>query len=146
MAKGRRTFKCWAVAFVCLATKAVSLLACPGYSTAVFIEVFNFFIGIYGKPRLVYTDHAPSLIRAAETHDWGEIAAAVGANRDGMVAHHQGVFLAEWPGRAHDPVSSPHSLPRAHAGSSARLSPVRLHSISRGVHPELLPSLRQDYA
>ena len=78
VAKGRRTFKCWAMAFVCLATKAVSLLACPGYSTAVFIEVFNFFIGIYGKPRLVYTDHAPSLIRAAETHDWGEIAAAVG--------------------------------------------------------------------
>ena len=77
-AKGRRTFKCWVVAFVCLATKAACLLACPGYSTAVFLDVFNFFSGIYGKPRLVYTDHAPSLIKAAETHDWGDIATVIG--------------------------------------------------------------------
>ena len=63
-AKGRRTFKCWVVAFVCLATKAACLLACPGYSTAVFLDVFHVFSGIYGKPRLVYTDHAPSLIKA----------------------------------------------------------------------------------
>ena len=77
-AKGRRTFKCWVVAFVCLATKAACLLACPGYSTAVFLDVFNLFSGIYGKPRLVYTDHAPSLIKAAETHDWGDIAAVIG--------------------------------------------------------------------
>ena len=77
-AKGRRTFKCWVVAFVCLATKAACLLACPGYSTAVFLDVFHVFSGIYGKPRLVYTDHAPSLIKAGETHDWGDIAAVVG--------------------------------------------------------------------
>ena len=77
-ANGRRQFKCWVVAFVCLATKAASLLACPGYGTRVFLDVFNFFTGIYGKPRLVYTDHAPSLVRAAETHDWQEIAHAVG--------------------------------------------------------------------
>ena len=69
-AKGRRTFKCWVVAFVCLATKAACLLACPGYSTAVFLDVFHMFSGIYGQPRLVYTDHAPSLIKASETHDW----------------------------------------------------------------------------
>ena len=77
-ANGRRAFKCWVVAFVCLATKAASLLACPGYGTRVFLDVFNFFAGIYGRPRLVYTDHAPSLVRAAETHDWEEIARAVG--------------------------------------------------------------------
>ena len=77
-ANGRRRFKCWVVAFACLATKAACLLACPGYGTDVFLDVFNFFSGIYGKPRLVYTDHAPSLIHAAETHDWGEIARAVG--------------------------------------------------------------------
>ena len=77
-AKGRREFKCWVVAFACLATKAASLLACPGYGTAVFMDVFHFFAGIYGKPRLVYTDHAPSLIKAAETHDWADIAVAVG--------------------------------------------------------------------
>ena len=77
-AKGRRTFKCWVVAFVCLATKAACLLACPGYSTAVFLDVFHLFSGIYGQPSLVYTDHAPSLIKAAETHDWGDIAAVIG--------------------------------------------------------------------
>ena len=77
-AKGRRTFKCWIVAFVCLATKAACLLACLGYSTAVFLDVFHIFSGIYGKPRLVYTDHAPSLIKAGETHDWEDIAAVVG--------------------------------------------------------------------
>ena len=77
-ANGRRQFKCWVVAFVCLATKAASLLACPGYSTRVFLDVFNFFSGIYGNPRLVYTDHAPSLVKAAETHDWEEISRAVG--------------------------------------------------------------------
>ena len=78
LAKGRREFKCWVVAIVCLATKAASLLACPGYSTSVFVETLQFFIGIYGQPRLIYTDHAPSLIRAAETHNWDEIATAVG--------------------------------------------------------------------
>ena len=77
-ASGRRAFKCWVVAFACLATKAACLLACPGYSTAVFVDVFHFFAGIYGQPRLIYTDHAPSLIKAAEAHDWADIALAVG--------------------------------------------------------------------
>ena len=77
-ANGRREFKCWIIAFVCLATKAASLLPCPGYSTRVFIETFQLFSGIYGRPRLVYTDHAPSIIKASETHDWDEIAVAVG--------------------------------------------------------------------
>ena len=78
VANGRRTFKCWVVAFVCLATKAAALLPCPGYDTSVFMDVFNFFSGIYGKPRLIYTDHAPSLVKAAGDHDWDEIAQAVG--------------------------------------------------------------------
>ena len=77
-ARGRREFKCWIVAFVCLATKAASLIACPGYSTEVFVQTFQIFMGIYGKPSVVYTDHAPSIIKAAETHDWEEIAEAVG--------------------------------------------------------------------
>ena len=36
------------------------------------------FTGVYGKPALIYTDHAPSLVWAAETHDWEEIGQAVG--------------------------------------------------------------------
>ena len=69
------------LAFVCLATKAASLHACPGYSTSVFVETNQFFIRIYGKPQLVYTDHTPSLIRAAETHNWDEITVAIGELR-----------------------------------------------------------------
>ena len=34
---------------------------------------------MYGRPKLVYTDHAPSLIRASETPDWAEIGSRVGA-------------------------------------------------------------------
>ena len=37
-----------------------------------------FFIGIYGWPCLLYTDYAPSLVKAAGTHDWGEIVDALG--------------------------------------------------------------------
>ena len=77
-AQGRRTFKCWVVAYTCMATKAVSLLACPGCSTEVFLNTHRFFVGIFGQPRLIYTDHAPSLIKAANSQDWAEIARAVG--------------------------------------------------------------------
>ena len=77
-ANGRRTFKCWVVNYVCMATKAVALIVCPGYSTCVFMATHRFFTGIYGKPRLLYTDHAPSLMKAAETPDWAEIASEVG--------------------------------------------------------------------
>ena len=79
VAKGRRSFKCWAVAYMCMSSKAISLLPCPGYSTAVFMTTHRHFTGTYGQPRVVYTDHAPSLIRAAELYDWGEIANAVKA-------------------------------------------------------------------
>ena len=78
-AKGRRRFKCWIVAYVCMGSKAVCLLPCPGYSTDVFLSTHKFFTGLYGKPKIVYTDHAPSLIKAAETPDWEEIGGMVGA-------------------------------------------------------------------
>ena len=77
-AKGRRSFKCWVIAYVCMAVKAVCLLACPGYDTAVFLSAHHLFCGIFGRPKLVYTDHAPSLVKAKETQDWGEIADQVG--------------------------------------------------------------------
>ena len=44
-ANGRRSFKCWVICFVCLETKATSLLACPGYCTRVFVETFKLFVG-----------------------------------------------------------------------------------------------------
>ena len=79
-AQGRRSFKCWVIAYMCLATKAVCLLPCPGSSTEVFLTTHRFFTGIYGQPRLIYTDHAPSLVKAGkDTYDWAEIATTVGA-------------------------------------------------------------------
>ena len=78
-AKGRRRFKCWVVSYVCMGAKAVCLLPCPGYGTADFLTTHRFFTGLYGRPRVIYCDHAPSLIKASETPDWDEIGARVGA-------------------------------------------------------------------
>ena len=77
-AKGRRSFKCWAVSYVCMGSKAVCILPCPGYCTGVFMTAHRFFTAIYGRPKIIYTDHAPSLIKAAETPDWSEIGTKVG--------------------------------------------------------------------
>ena len=51
-AKGRRRFKCWVVAYICMAAKAVCLLPCPGYGTDVFLTTHRFFTGLYGQPRI----------------------------------------------------------------------------------------------
>ena len=58
VAAGRRSFLCWVIAFSCMCSKAVALLPCPGYDTAVFLTTFRYFVGIYGRPRVVYSDHA----------------------------------------------------------------------------------------
>ena len=78
-AKGRRSFKSWIVAYVCMGAKAICLLPCPGYSTEVFLTTHRFFCGLYGRPKVIYTDHAPSLIKASETPDWAAIGSQVGA-------------------------------------------------------------------
>ena len=77
-AKGRRRFKCWVVAYVCMGAKAVVLLPCPGYGTEDFLTTHRFFTGIFGRPKIIYTDHAPSLVKAAETPDWGAIGDRIG--------------------------------------------------------------------
>ena len=77
-AKGRRRFKCWVVAYICMGAKAVVLLPCPGYSTEEFLTTHRFFTGVFGRPKIIYTDHAPSLIKAAETPDWGAIGNQIG--------------------------------------------------------------------
>ena len=61
-----------------MGAKAVVLLPCPGYSTEDFITTHRFFTGIFGRPKIIYTDHAPSLIKAAETPDWGAIGDQIG--------------------------------------------------------------------
>ena len=78
-AKGRRRFKTWVVSYVCMGAKAICLLPVPGYGIEEFLTTHRFFTGLYGRPKIVYTDHAPSLVKAAETPDWGEIGSKVGA-------------------------------------------------------------------
>ena len=77
-AKGRRRFKCWVVAYVCMGAKAVCLLPCPGYGTDDFMTTHRFFTGLFGRPKIIYTDHAPSLVKAAETPDWATIGDRIG--------------------------------------------------------------------
>ena len=77
VARGRRSFKCWIIAYVCLSIKAVHFVPCPGYDTATFMTSNRHFTGIFGQPRILCTDHSPSLVLAAETPDWTEIATAV---------------------------------------------------------------------
>ena len=77
-ARGRRRFKCWVVAYVCMGAKAVVLLPCPGYGTEEFLTTHRFFTGIFGRPKVIYTDHAPSLVKAAETPDWAAIGDSIG--------------------------------------------------------------------
>ena len=78
-AKGCRTFKCWVVAYICLAVNAVCLLPCPGYGTEDSMATHCWFLGIYGCPSLVYSDQAPSIIKAKNTQDWAQIADEIGA-------------------------------------------------------------------
>ena len=46
-AMGRRTFKCWVVSYVCMASKSVCLLPCPGYDSEMFLTTHRFFVGVY---------------------------------------------------------------------------------------------------
>ena len=65
LGEGRRRFKTWVVSYVCMGSKAVCLLPVPGYGTSEFLTTHQFFTGLYGKPKIAYTDHAPSLVKAA---------------------------------------------------------------------------------
>ena len=80
MAGGRRFFKCWGVMFSCLATKAVCILACPGYSTAAFATTYRMFTAIYSHPTKVFTDHGPQLVAhaGAEELSLGQVAEEAG--------------------------------------------------------------------
>ena len=123
----------WWRSFV-LATKAASLLACPGYSTSMFVETFLFFVGIYGKPRLVYTDHAPSLIKAAESHDWDEIATAVGGMGTVWKLTAKGCSWRNGLSRKANPLGAPHIGTRAPTWSHAGLPPVWICPVHGGLH------------
>ena len=65
LAGGRRFLKCWGVMFCCLSTKAVCILACPGYDAATFGTTYRRFTSIYNDPTTVFTDHGPQILAHA---------------------------------------------------------------------------------
>ena len=77
-AKGRCRFKCWVVSYICMGANVVCLLPCPGYGTSDFMMTHRIFTALYGRPKIVYTNHAPALIKASETPDWAAIGAKIG--------------------------------------------------------------------
>ena len=123
-AKGRRKFKCWVVAYICMGAKAVCMLPVPGYGTDEFLTTHRFFTGLYGKPRIVYSDHAPSLVKAAETPDWAEIGEKVGAQGTEWRLTAKGLLLAERVGGAGDPFRQAHPGPRTSARRNVGLPSV----------------------
>ena len=51
---------------ICLRTKRVTIMACPGYDTKSFLMVYGKFTSIYGEPALVISDHGTQLTAAAK--------------------------------------------------------------------------------
>ena len=80
LAKGRRQMKVWGVMFSCLSTKAVCILAAPGYDTETFGVVYRKFCAIYGNPTKVFADHGPQIVAhaGADALNLGSVAAAAG--------------------------------------------------------------------
>ena len=81
IAKGRRRFKTWAIMYCCLATKAVAIFSCPGYSTSVFLQTHSMFVSTYtpgSQPTKVYCDHGPQLMAAATSIDWEQVRKEIG--------------------------------------------------------------------
>ena len=81
VAQGRRKFKTWAIMYLCLATKAVAIYACPGYSTPVFLQTHAKFVSTYtpdSQPTKIYCDHGPQLLSAAKGVEWEQIRNEVG--------------------------------------------------------------------
>ena len=80
LANGRRLFKVWGVMFSCLSTKAVCILASPGYDTATFATVYRRFCALYNSPTKVFCDHGPQLLAhaGAEELSLGEVAEEAG--------------------------------------------------------------------
>ena len=84
VAMGRRRFKTWAVMYCCLATKAVAIFTCPGYSTEVFLLTHAKFVAIYtpgSQPTKMYCDHGPQLLAAATSINWEKVRWEAGCQR-----------------------------------------------------------------
>ena len=56
--------KCWILVYVDRSTKAVCLLACPGYDTASFLLRHEEFVARKGEPREIVSDQGSQLLSA----------------------------------------------------------------------------------
>jgi hypothetical protein len=74
---GRRYFPVWGVLYTCLSTKAVAILACPGYDTETFLCIHTKFCSLYGVPSRIYANHGPQLTAAAGPN-WDKIRDELG--------------------------------------------------------------------
>ena len=66
MAKERRTLKCGGVVYMCLASRAVELYACPGYDSDSFLATQTKFAAVYGVPEKCYADHCTQILAGAK--------------------------------------------------------------------------------
>ena len=69
----RKTFKTWGVLFVCLSTKAVSILAALLYSTKDFLMCYQKHTGIYNDPKVIISDQGTQLVAAGNDVNWNEV-------------------------------------------------------------------------
>ena len=69
--------KLWALIYCCRATKAVCILACPGYSTSDFLCKHTEFVYSHGQPASIVSDRGSQLVAAgtmACSLDWDQVA------------------------------------------------------------------------
>ena len=77
----RKSMKAWGVMFICLRTKATSILACPGYDTTNLETTYVKFSSVYGDPAVLVSDQGTQLVSAAKDMgqkgiDWQRLTAA----------------------------------------------------------------------
>ena len=77
----RKSMKAWGVMFICLRTKATSILACPGYDMTNFQTTYVKFTSVYGDPAVLVSDQGTQLVSAAKDMgqkgiDWQRLTAA----------------------------------------------------------------------
>ena len=81
LAGGRRRLKCWGIIYSCLATRAVAIYCCPGYSTKDFLATHGKFTATYGDPSKCYADHGTQIVAGAKELDWTKVTGQGGAKR-----------------------------------------------------------------
>ena len=73
----RSRMKVWALIYCCRASKAVCILACPGYSTNDFLCKHAEFVYTHGQPASIVSDRGSQLVAAGKVTsvvDWDHIA------------------------------------------------------------------------